>query len=63
LLSLAGVILNIRQHRACFFIWCLTNSSWAVIDYSKQLYAQAFMFLVYLALSIWGIIEWKRKSA
>jgi nicotinamide riboside transporter PnuC len=61
-LSLIGVALNIRQNRACFFIWCVTNTSWAAVDYSKELYAQSFMFLVYLAFSIWGIIEWKRKK-
>lgn len=63
LFSLIGVVLNIRQNRACFFVWCVTNSSWAVVDYSKGLYAQSTMFVIYLALSVWGIIEWKRKKA
>lgn len=61
-LSLIGVVLNIRQDRRCFFIWCFTNSSWMAVDFHKGLYAQAFMFSVYLILSIWGIWAWKRHK-
>lgn len=60
-LSLIGVVLNIRQDRRCFFIWCFTNSSWAVVDFHKGLYAQTFMFCVYLGLSVWGLWAWKHK--
>jgi len=60
--SLIGVVLNIRLDRRCFYVWCVTNSAWMVIDYNKGLYAQSVLFAVYFALSIWGVYSWQRKQ-
>lgn len=62
ILSVVGVVLNIRQDRRCFYIWAVTNSSWMVIDWRKGIYEQAALFAVYLGLSVWGYWSWKRKS-
>jgi len=61
-LSLTGVILNTHQDRRCFYIWIVTNTSWAAVDFYKGIYAQATMFLLYLALSIWGLFKWEKKT-
>jgi nicotinamide riboside transporter PnuC len=61
ILSLIGVVLNVRQDRRCFYLWIVTNSAWTAVDFSRGLYAQAFMFLVYLGLAIWGLYSWKHK--
>jgi len=60
-LSLVGVILNTHQDRRCFYVWIVTNSCWAVVDFYKGIYAQAFMFLLYLLLSCWGLWKWRHK--
>lgn len=60
-LSLVGVVLNTHQDRRCFYIWIVTNTSWAVVDFYKGIYAQAFMFVLYLFLSIWGLYKWRHK--
>jgi len=60
-ISLVGVVLNIRQDRRCFYLWAVTNSSWMAVDFINGLHAQAAMFFVYLVLSIWGIWSWKKK--
>lgn len=60
--SIVGVVLNIRQHRGCFAIWLVTNASWATIDYSRGLHAQAALFAVYFILSGWGIYQWSRTK-
>jgi len=39
-LSLAGVILNIRKDSRCFAIWIVTNSGWAIYDAIIGAYAQ-----------------------
>jgi len=62
-LSLIGVVLNIRQDRRCFFIWTGTNAAWAAVDFSRELYAQAALFLVYFGLAVWGLYAWKHKGA
>jgi hypothetical protein len=58
-LSLIGVVLNIKKKRSCFVIWAFTNASWAVIDYQAGLHAQAALFAVYFCLAIWGLVEWR----
>jgi len=60
ILSIIGVILNIKKKRICFYIWAVTNASWAIIDFSKGIPAQGCLFIIYFVLAIWGIIEWKK---
>lgn len=60
-LSLAGVVLNIKHRKECFYIWAGTNAAWAVIDVTHGLPSQAVLQLTYFALAIWGIVEWNRK--
>lgn len=62
LVSLYGVILNIRKERGCFYVWTATNASWAAVDLYKGIYAQAALFLIYFGLSIWGIYQWRHHA-
>jgi len=57
--AITGVILNIKKKRVCFYIWAVTNASWAIVDFVMGIPAQAFLFTVYFGLAIWGIIEWR----
>jgi len=61
-LSIIGVVLNIRKRKECFYLWTFTNAAWAIYDLSMGAYAQAALFAVYFILAIWGIFEWKTKS-
>lgn len=58
-LSLIGVVLNIKKYRAGFMVWTVTNSYWAVYDFSIGAYAQSALFTVYLVLALWGLWEWR----
>lgn len=60
-LSIAGTVLNIKKKRICFLIWLVTNSLWLAYDLSIGAYAQAAMMAVYVGLSVWGIIEWRKR--
>lgn len=60
--ALTGVVLNIRRHVACFYIWTATNATWAVVDWSHGLHAQACLMAVYFALSLWGIWQWTQPK-
>ena len=62
LAALVGVVLNIRKHVACFWVWAFTNASWAWLDWSNGLYSQAALMAVYFVLSLWGIWSWSRKG-
>lgn len=59
-LSLLGVILNIRKRRECFYIWSFTNACWSVVDFWAGLYAQSALFVIYVGLAAWGIYTWKK---
>jgi nicotinamide riboside transporter PnuC len=62
ILSLIGVLLNTHEDRRCFYIWIVTNSCWAAVDFYKGIYAQGTMFILYLALSVWGLYKWRHKA-
>lgn len=57
--SIIGVVANIHKRRWCYHIWTGTNAFWCALDWSMGLKAQAFLFLVYLCLSIWGLFKWR----
>ena len=58
--ALLGVVLNIRKHVACFWIWSVTNAIWAYADYAHGLTPQAAVQAIYFALSIYGIARWSK---
>ena len=58
LAALLGVVLNIRKSAWCFPIWIGTNATWAVVDWTHGLVAQAALMLVYLILAIYGCWRW-----
>ncbi len=60
-LAIVGVVLNIHKKRLCFYIWFVTNSSWAVIDFYKGIPMQGLLFVVYTGLALYGIVKWKEK--
>lgn len=61
-LSIYGVWLNTNKDRRCFYIWACTNTAWAYIDYTKGINAQSFLHIIYLILSVKGIISWRDRK-
>jgi nicotinamide riboside transporter PnuC len=61
ILSIIGVILNAHQDRRCFYLWMVTNTSWAAVDFYKGIYAQGVMFSLYTLLAVWGLYKWRHK--
>lgn len=61
-LSLLGVVLNIRKRKECFYIWGATNFGWMVVDYRAGLTAQAALFSIYFCLALWGLWEWRGEK-
>jgi nicotinamide riboside transporter PnuC len=60
--SIIGTIANIYKKRWCFIIWLFTNSLWMIVDFYQGLYAQSFLFAVYVCLAVWGLIQWRREK-
>lgn len=62
LLTLVGVWLNIHHRVACFWIWALTNATWAYADATHGLLPQAALQTAYFGLSIYGILSWRKPK-
>jgi len=62
ILAITGVVLNIYKKKSCFYIWTLTNASWAVIDFYKGIPMQGLLFTIYTGLAIYGVIKWSEKG-
>ncbi len=63
LAALIGVVLNIRRHVGCFWIWSVTNAVWLYADLTHGLYAQAALMAIYLVLALYGISSWSRRPS
>ncbi|MDD4984352.1 MAG: nicotinamide mononucleotide transporter [Dehalococcoidales bacterium] len=62
LIAFAGVILNVYKRPACFALWIVSNTAWAIVDWEAGLYAQSCLFMLYLGISIWGLMKWLKEG-
>lgn len=62
ILSLAGNIFVIKKNVLGQWLWATSNIGWIVFDLSIGAYSQAFLFLIYFAMCVWGIIAWSKES-
>lgn len=61
-LSLTGNVFVIKKNVIGQWLWAIGNLGWVMFDLSIGAYSQAFLFAVYLAMCVWGIIEWSRDA-
>ena len=61
-ISIIGVILNIQKKPSGFIFYTVSNIGWVIINIRYEIYAQAFLFVVFTILSIYGWISWKLKG-
>lgn len=57
-LSIAGAVMNVRKMRSSFAVYTVANMGWVAVDIYYGVYAQAALFSVFTAISIWGWLEW-----
>ena len=62
ILSLIGVILNVKKRKEGFIFWSISNAFWCGHNFNISEYYQSFLYLVYLGLAIWGLFEWSRSN-
>jgi nicotinamide riboside transporter PnuC len=61
-LSIVGTLYNLQKRTAGWVIWSIANVGWIVMFSRKGMMAEAFLFSVYLVLSVYGIFKWWRPS-
>jgi hypothetical protein len=62
ILSLTGNVFVIKKNVTGQWLWAISNAGWIVFDLSIGAYSQAFLFLIYLGMCIWGIIAWSKSN-
>lgn len=62
ILSLAGNVFVIKKNVIGQWLWSISNVGWIAFDLSIQAYSQAFLFSVFLCISIWGIYSWTKSD-
>ncbi|MBE9532012.1 MAG: nicotinamide mononucleotide transporter [Proteobacteria bacterium] len=61
-MSLVGVWYNIKKNPLCFYIWIVANVGWIYVDIKAGLMGQAALFVIYSALSVYGIYAWRKPE-
>lgn len=61
-IALTGTVLNCKKKKFCFVVWVFTNSMWLAWDLYNGTISRAFLDLVQLLLSIYGIYEWNKDD-
>lgn len=61
ILTLVGVILNIKKIRYGFLVWLVANILWAYIQYQVGIYGMFICQIVFCFTCIWGWVEWSKK--
>ncbi|ETZ07101.1 nicotinamide riboside transporter PnuC [Holospora obtusa F1] len=62
MLSILGAILNSRKNVYGFIVWGIANCAWLVVDFYKEIYAQAFLYSIFIGINIYGWLMWKKEE-
>lgn len=61
-MSLIGNVFVIKKNVLGQWLWAIANVGWIAFDVSIGAYSQAFLFAVYFAMCVWGIISWSKSA-
>ena len=62
IVALLGAFLNARKNVYGFCLWLISNGYWGIHNICIKEYAQAFLYFVFLGISIYGIYKWQGKA-
>ncbi|WP_294352731.1 nicotinamide riboside transporter PnuC [uncultured Sphingomonas sp.] len=60
--SVAAQLLMARRRIEHWWLWIAVDVASVPLYLAKQLYLFAALYLLYLALSVWGLIDWRRAA-
>ena len=61
-IAITGAITCVFKKPITWKIWLLGNFGWFIYCVSEDQYAQAVMWMVYIAVCIFGIVKWSGKE-
>jgi len=60
--SIIGALFVMKKEIIGQWLWLYSNVGWLVFSIFSGLYFQAFLWLVYIVITIFSIIEWSKKK-
>jgi len=57
-LTIIGTYFNSQQKKIGFLIWGICNICWLTIDLYYGIYAQAFLYSIFIGFNIYGWNKW-----
>ena len=57
-ITIFGTYLNSRQNKYGFLVWGLCNMLWLGVDFTRGIYAQAALYVVFIGFNVYGWIQW-----
>lgn len=61
-LSLLGNVFVIKKNVIGQWLWAASNLGWIAYDLWIGAHSQAFLFVVYFGMCVWGIIAWTKEA-
>lgn len=61
-LSLLGNVFVIRKNVIGQWMWAISNIGWVGFNIWLGANSQAFLFLVYFLMAVWGIYSWTKDD-
>jgi nicotinamide riboside transporter PnuC len=61
-ITIFGTYLNAKQNQYGFIVWGICNMLWLGVDFTRGIYAQAALYVVFIGFNIYGWIQWKKKE-
>ncbi len=60
--SVAAQLLMARRAIENWWLWIAVDAASAPLYFAKELYLFGGLYLVYLALAVWGLLDWRRAA-
>jgi nicotinamide riboside transporter PnuC len=60
--TIFGTYLNSRQNKYGFLVWGLCNALWLSVDFTRGIYAQAALYVVFIGFNVYGWRQWGKKN-
>jgi len=60
--TIFGTYLNSKQNKYGFLIWGLCNVLWLGVDFTRGIYAQAALYVVFIGFNVYGWKQWGKKD-
>jgi len=62
LTGITGAVFNIYKKKICFVIWTFHQLGWIALAIKNQTYVVILSPLLFIGLSIYGYIKWRKDA-